>query len=150
MSVGPRQNGRGADIPPSRRRPTTRSLDEPDPALAGDLVRLRDRLTFLRRRHGLTQKDVARVLGIEQSNVSRVEVGGAGNVRVRTLARLAAVLGARLRLSLEVAPPLRKPLARREATRSRPARPRMALRSLSGTSGVRRGAARGDGQAESG
>jgi transcriptional regulator with XRE-family HTH domain len=118
--------------------------------LAGDLVRLRDGLTVLRRRHGLTQKDVARVLGIEQSNVSRVEVGGAGNVRVRTLARLAAVLGARLRLSLEVAPPLRKPLARLEATRRRPARPRAALRNLSGTSGVRRGAARGDGQAESG
>ena len=119
MSAGPRQNGRG----PGRPR-TTPGPEGLDPALAGDLVRLRDSLTFLRRRHGLTQKQVARVLGIEQSNVSRVEVGGAGNVRVATLARLAAVLGARLRLSLEVALPARKPLARVDGTRRRAGRPR--------------------------
>ena len=67
----------GPDSPaPHRRRPARRA-DALDSALAGDLVRLRDGLTFLRLRHGLTQKQVARVLGIEQSNVSRVEVGGA-------------------------------------------------------------------------
>jgi predicted XRE-type DNA-binding protein len=103
------------------RAPRSRRLDT---TLAGDLVRLRDDLMFLRRRHGLTQKQVARVLGIEQSNVSRVEVGGAGNVRVRTLARLAAVLGARLRLSLEMEPSLRKPLARMDPARSRASRTR--------------------------
>jgi predicted XRE-type DNA-binding protein len=125
MTSGSRQNGQRPDIPSARRRPRTRPAGGLDPALAGDLVQLRDSLTFLRRRHGLTQKQVARVLGIEQSNVSRVEVGGAGNVRVRTLARLAMVLGARLRLSLEVAPPLRKPLARVDAPRPRAGRPRV-------------------------
>jgi predicted XRE-type DNA-binding protein len=112
------------DSPAPRRRRLARRADALDTALAGDLVRLRDSLTFLRLRHGLTQKQVARVLGIEQSNVSRVEVGGAGNIRVGTLARLAAVLGARLRLSLEVVPPLRKPLARVDTARSRAARAR--------------------------
>lgn len=124
MTGRPRANGRGADATPARQRRASRD-GRPDTALAGDLVRLRDSLTFLRRRHGLTQKQVARVLGIEQSNVSRVEVGGAGNVRVRTLARLAAVLGARLRLSLEIAPPLRKPLARVDTARGRVGRPRL-------------------------
>jgi len=113
-----------SDSPVPRRRRPARRADALDSALAGDLVRLRDSLTFLRRRHGLTQKQVARVLGIEQSNVSRVEVGGAGNVRVGTLARLAAVLGARLRLSLEMASPLRKPLARVDGTRPRAMRAR--------------------------
>lgn len=124
MSGRPRPNGRAPDAAPSRWQRRTGRDGGPDSALAGDLVRLRDSLTFLRRRHGLTQKQVARVLGIEQSNVSRVEVGGAGNVRVRTLARLAAVLGARLRLSLEIAPPLRKPLTRMDTPRSRAGRSR--------------------------
>jgi ribosome-binding protein aMBF1 (putative translation factor) len=51
----------------------------------------------LRERRGLTQEDLAKLTGIDQGDISRIERGSA-NPTERTLARIADALGARLRL----------------------------------------------------
>ena len=53
----------------------------------------------LRKALGLTQVEVARLLGVTQSNVSKIEVGGDPSLSV--LARMAEAKGMRLRLALE-------------------------------------------------
>lgn len=50
-----------------------------------------------RARSGLTQQQLAQVTGIQQSDISRLE-NGTGNPSLRTLKRLAAGMGMRLKL----------------------------------------------------
>ena len=53
----------------------------------------------LRKALGLTQVEVARLLGVTQSNVSKIETGGDPSLSV--LARIADARGMRLRLAVE-------------------------------------------------
>jgi DNA-binding XRE family transcriptional regulator len=55
----------------------------------------------LRKALGLTQVEVARLLGVTQSNISKIEVRGDPSLSV--LARMAEARGKRLRLAVESA-----------------------------------------------
>jgi DNA-binding XRE family transcriptional regulator len=55
----------------------------------------------LRKALGLTQTEVARLLGVTQSNISKIEVKGDPSLSV--LARMAEAKGRRLRLTVESA-----------------------------------------------
>ncbi|MEM7325704.1 MAG: helix-turn-helix transcriptional regulator [Actinomycetota bacterium] len=63
--------------------------------VAEDSVELIGRLSELRRSRGLSQTEVAARMGTSQSALARLESGQA-DVRVSTLARYAAALGADL------------------------------------------------------
>lgn len=53
----------------------------------------------MRKALGLTQVEVAQLLGVTQSNVSKIEVGG--NPALSILSRMAEAKGKRLRLAIE-------------------------------------------------
>ena len=59
-----------------------------------------NRLARLRERAGLTQTDVARILGITQSRVSRLE--RAEDLNLSTLERYVAALGGQLRVDAQI------------------------------------------------
>lgn len=59
-----------------------------------------NRLARLRERAGLTQTDVARILGITQSRVSRLE--RAEDLNLSTLERYVAALGGELRVDARI------------------------------------------------
>lgn len=61
-------------------------------------------LTTARQELGLSQKDVADLIGTGQSWVSELESGAILNPRADSLARMARALGVRLSLRLQAAP----------------------------------------------
>ncbi len=81
-----------------------RSLLE-DPALDARVakrlseMRVEQDLIALRERRGLTQAQLGKMLGISQPAVAKMEAAG-GNLEIRTLARAAEVLDARLEIRL--------------------------------------------------
>ena len=85
-----------------------RSLRE-DPALAARVekrlaeMRIEQDLIALRQSRGLTQAQLARLLGVSQPAVAKMEAQG-GNLEIRTLARAAEVLDARLEIRLIAGP----------------------------------------------
>lgn len=76
-----------------------------DPALAARVekrlaeMRIEQDLIALRERRGLTQAQLGKMLGISQPAVAKMEAEG-GNLEIRTLARAAEVLRARLEVRL--------------------------------------------------
>lgn len=62
-------------------------------------LRLEEALLALRESRGLTQAQVAKLLGISQPAVAKLEAG-ARNVKLATLCRYAEALGAQLRVEL--------------------------------------------------
>lgn len=58
-------------------------------------------LIALREAQGMTQVQLAKRLGVSQPVIARIESGKAKNLELRTLVRVAAALGARVRISLE-------------------------------------------------
>ena len=76
-------------------------------------MRIEQDLIALREQRGLTQARLARLLGISQPAVAKMEAQG-GNLEIRTLARAAEVLDADLEIRL---------VARPGRSRGRPARP---------------------------
>lgn len=77
-------------------------------------MRVRQDLIALREARGLSQAQVARMLGVTQPLIARIESGGVKNLELRTLARLAAVLGGSLKIRVE-ARRLRTSTRRRQA-----------------------------------
>jgi transcriptional regulator with XRE-family HTH domain len=81
-----------------------RSLSE-DPALEARVakrlseMRIEQDLIALRERRGLTQAQLGKMLGISQPAVAKMEAAG-GNLEIKTLARAAEVLDARLEIRL--------------------------------------------------
>lgn len=77
------------------------SVNTPEVAAMREVFRpryqLAVQLTALREKHGLSQSELARQTGINQSEISRIE-RGSGNPTEKTLIRLADALGADLRL----------------------------------------------------
>ena len=103
-----------------KRRVASRSFDAwlarslaKDPDLAARVekrlaeMRIEQDLIALREQRGLTQAQLARLLGISQPAVAKMEAQG-GNLEIRTLARAAEVLEADLEIRL-VARPSRRP-----------------------------------------
>ncbi len=64
-------------------------------------MRVRQDLIALREARGLSQAQVAKLLGVSQPLVARIESGGIKNLELRTLARLAAALDGSLKISIE-------------------------------------------------
>lgn len=76
-------------------------------------MRIEQDLIALREHRGLTQVQLARLLGVSQPAVARMEAQG-GNLEIRTLARAAEVLEAHLEIRL---------VAHRSRSGDRPVRP---------------------------
>ena len=78
-----------------------------DPRLAqavDDLVaqmKLEQQIVALREKRGLTQKQLARLLGTSQPYVAKLESGRVTNLGVKTLVKCARALGASLSIRIE-------------------------------------------------
>lgn len=81
-----------------------------DPELRAEYDALEDEFSLVqalldaRRSSGLTQKELAERTGMAQSDISRLE-RGAGNPSLKTLRRLAAGMGMRVRIEFRPASP---------------------------------------------
>jgi transcriptional regulator with XRE-family HTH domain len=86
--------------------------------------KLATELILLRKRRGLTQRQLSARTGMQQSEISRIE-GGRANPTAATLAALARALGCELRVvpaGVRKAPSVRASGGRRAGTRSARAR----------------------------
>jgi transcriptional regulator with XRE-family HTH domain len=86
-----------------------------DPQLAENVdalvseLKLEQELVALREARGLSQRDLARLLGTSQPYVAKLESGRIKNVGVRTLAKCARALDASLTIKMEPHPqPVRR------------------------------------------
>jgi DNA-binding XRE family transcriptional regulator len=66
-------------------------------------LRLSHRITALREKRGLTQAELARRVGTTQAGISRLENANYRNYSLATLGKVAAALGARLKVDFEEA-----------------------------------------------
>ena len=58
-------------------------------------------LIALREERGLSQRALAGLVGVKQPVIARIESGKARNLELKTMVRIAAALGARVRIALE-------------------------------------------------
>lgn len=95
---------------------------EADPQLAQDVdalvseMRLEQELVALREMRGLSQRDLAELLGASQPYVAKLESGRIKNVGVKTLVKCARALGASVTIKIE---PHRRPVRRRARSHGR-------------------------------
>ena len=64
-------------------------------------IDVRQELIALREASGLTQAQLAERLGVHQPLISKLEGGGTKDVKLSTLVKVAAALGARVRITFE-------------------------------------------------
>ena len=64
-------------------------------------IDVRQELIALRDAGGLTQAQLAEKLGVRQPLISKLEGGGTKDVKLSTLVKVAAALGARVRITFE-------------------------------------------------
>ena len=64
-------------------------------------IDVRQDLIGLREASGLTQVQLAEKLGVRQPLISKLESGGTKDVKLSTLVKVAAALGARVRISFD-------------------------------------------------
>jgi predicted XRE-type DNA-binding protein len=112
-----RRLGRSSDGSKGATRKKTRFMKwvddelEADPRLARaveDLVvemKLEQQIVALREKRGLTQRQLARLLGTSQPYVAKLESGRVKNLGVRTLVKCARALGASVSIRMD---PLRR------------------------------------------
>jgi len=85
-----------------QRRRADPDIDDPARrAAARDTRNARDiayRLAQMRKQRGLTQAEVARVMGVSQARVSRMEHGDIERMQVESIAAYVAAIGGHLRL----------------------------------------------------
>ena len=62
-------------------------------------------LIALRRERGLSQRALADLVGVQQPVIARIESGKARNLELKTVVRIAAALGARVKILLEKSEP---------------------------------------------
>lgn len=73
------------------------------------VVPIREQLVALRKKRGLTQKQLAELMGVSQPVVAEFELGAGRGMQLRTAIRAAAALGAEFRVDLvELRPERRK------------------------------------------
>lgn len=63
-------------------------------------LRLEEELVALREARGLTQRQLARLIGVTQPAIARIESGRAGNVRLQTLVQHVTALGGSLAIQV--------------------------------------------------
>ncbi len=77
-------------------------------------LRLEQQLAALREARGLSQRQVARLVGVSQPAIAKLESGTVKNLQLKTLVRMVTALGGRLQV--EIIPPSRaKGMASRAA-----------------------------------
>lgn len=59
---------------------------------------LEQKLAQLRRKRGISQSELAKLVGVSQPVIARIESGGVRNLTVGTIARTAAALGGRVEI----------------------------------------------------
>jgi DNA-binding XRE family transcriptional regulator len=64
-------------------------------------MRIEQDLATLRERRGMSQSQLAKLLGVSQPAIAKLESGKAKNLELRTLVRYATVLGARVHVVIE-------------------------------------------------
>ena len=57
-------------------------------------------LVALREQRGLSQRELAKRLGVSQPAIAKIESGKIKNIEIKTLVRYVAALGARLRIEI--------------------------------------------------
>ena len=67
-------------------------------------MKIEQELAALRDKRGLSQREVARILGVSQPYVAKLESGKIKNLGVRTLVKYATALGGTLTLRIEPRP----------------------------------------------
>ncbi len=68
-------------------------------------LRLEQQLAALREARGLSQRQVARLVGVSQPAVAKLESGTVKNLQLKTLLRMVTALGGRI--EVEIVPPPR-------------------------------------------
>lgn len=68
-------------------------------------LRLEQQLAALREARGFSQRQVARLVGVSQLAIGKLESGTVKNLQLKTLARMVTALGGRLQV--EIVPPSR-------------------------------------------
>ena len=63
-------------------------------------ILIEHKITTLRKHRGLTQAELARRSGVSQPMIAQIESGKLSNLTLKTLARTARVLGAKLKIDL--------------------------------------------------
>ena len=67
-------------------------------------LRLEQQLATLRETRGLSQRQVARLVGVSQPAIARLESGPIRNLEIKTLLRVVTALGGQLHLSIDTPP----------------------------------------------
>jgi transcriptional regulator with XRE-family HTH domain len=62
---------------------------------------LEQKLAQLRRKRGISQAKLAKLVGVSQPVIARIESGGVRNLTVGTIARTAAALGGRVEILIK-------------------------------------------------
>lgn len=73
-------------------------------------MRIEQDLAALRELRGVTQAELARLIGVSQPVIARLESGKAQNIGVRTLVRIATALGGQVHLTIKADPRPRRPI----------------------------------------
>jgi DNA-binding Xre family transcriptional regulator len=83
-------------------------------ALVDEMLITQD-LVALRTERGVSQRQLAELAGMKQPMIARIEAGAVKNLELRTVARLAVALGARVKMTLEKTDVAAKPAKRKLA-----------------------------------
>jgi DNA-binding XRE family transcriptional regulator len=79
-------------------------------------MRIDQDLARLRERRNVSQRQLAKILGVSQPAIAKIESGKAKNVELKTLVRYAVALGGRVRIAIDDDKRTRpKPAKRRRA-----------------------------------
>lgn len=63
-------------------------------------INIEQGIIALREERGMSQAQVAKLLGVSQPAIAKIEGGRARNIELRTLAKMAAALGGRIKLEI--------------------------------------------------
>jgi transcriptional regulator with XRE-family HTH domain len=82
-------------------------------------MRIEQDLARLRERRNVSQRQLAKILGVSQPAIAKIESGKAKNLELKTLVRYAVALGGRVRIAIDEDERMRpKPAARRAGNRA--------------------------------
>jgi ribosome-binding protein aMBF1 (putative translation factor) len=73
-------------------------------------MRIEQDVAALRELRGVTQAQLAQMLGVKQPVIGRIEAGKAQNIGIRMLVRIATALGGQVHLSIKADPRPRRPI----------------------------------------
>jgi transcriptional regulator with XRE-family HTH domain len=90
-----------------------RGIDHREIAALVDQMKIEDQLVALRHKRGISQARLAKLMGVKQPLVARLEAGGGKNLTLITIARASAALGCRIQLKFRLLPTRKR--ARRPA-----------------------------------